>query len=211
MYSDADISLNVKVTLTPWSTGTSHNPTKAHKLTFNQNSTVSDIKEEIQQRHPVFRVGDVLEKNQSLLPHMEIFLGDFDSTLNNPSSPQHLAQSNAPHQICNKGIWLKDDKSLDYYLLRENATIIYQDVRRILVVRMLDNSRKSIEVNDSFTVNQMMETICKKVGLVNFDEYSLAREGFWEYVYHDGTHTKLRSDSSSTRCWLSVITNVCKV
>ena len=75
-----------------------------------------------------------------------------------------------------KGIWLDENKPLDHYLLRSGATLFYQDVRRILVVKMLDQSKKSVEVNDAQTVSQMMETICKKLGITNFDEYSLARE-----------------------------------
>lgn len=75
-----------------------------------------------------------------------------------------------------KGIWLDQNKPLDHYLLRSGASLFYQDVRRILVVKMLDQSKKSVEVNDAQTVSQMMETICKKLGISNFDEYSLARE-----------------------------------
>ena len=47
---------------------------------------------------------------------------------------------------------------------------------RLLKVRMLDGAIKSIMVDDSQIVTNMMVIICTKIGITNADEYSLVRE-----------------------------------
>ena len=47
---------------------------------------------------------------------------------------------------------------------------------RLLKVRMLDGAIKSIMVDDSQIVSNMMVLICTKIGITNHDEYSLVRE-----------------------------------
>ena len=47
---------------------------------------------------------------------------------------------------------------------------------RLLKVRMLDGAIKSIMVDDSQIVTNMMVIICTKIGITNHDEYSLVRE-----------------------------------
>ena len=44
---------------------------------------------------------------------------------------------------------------------------------RLLKVRMLDNALKSIMVDDSQVVKNLMVPICTKIGITNHDEYSL--------------------------------------
>ena len=43
-------------------------------------------------------------------------------------------------------------------------------------MRMLDGAIKSIMVDDSQIVSNMMVIICTKIGITNHDEYSLVRE-----------------------------------
>ena len=47
---------------------------------------------------------------------------------------------------------------------------------RLLKVRMLDGAIKSMMVDDSQIVSNMMVIICTKIGITNHDEYSLVRE-----------------------------------
>ena len=47
---------------------------------------------------------------------------------------------------------------------------------RLLKVRMLDGAIKSMMVDDSQIVTNMMVIICTKIGITNHDEYSLVRE-----------------------------------
>lgn len=41
---------------------------------------------------------------------------------------------------------------------------------------MLDGTVKSLKVNDTLTVQNLMVPICSKIGIANHDEYSLVRE-----------------------------------
>lgn len=41
---------------------------------------------------------------------------------------------------------------------------------------MLDGAVKTIEVDDSQTVDKLMLVICTKIGITNYDEYGLVRE-----------------------------------
>ena len=49
----------------------------------------------------------------------------------------------------------------------------YRRKMRLLKVRMLDNSVKSIMVDDSQVLSNLMVLICTKIGITNYDEYSL--------------------------------------
>ena len=55
-------------------------------------------------------------------------------------------------------------------------TLEYRKKMRLLKVRMLDGAIKSIMVDDSQIVSNMMVIICTKIGITNHDEYSLVRE-----------------------------------
>ena len=49
----------------------------------------------------------------------------------------------------------------------------YRRKMRLLKVRMLDNSVKSIMADDSQVVSNLMVLICQKIGITSHDEYSL--------------------------------------
>jgi talin len=72
-----------------------------------------------------------------------------------------------------KGVWLEPGRSLEHYLLRDNDPLEYRRKMRLLKVRMLDGSVKSIMVDDSQVVSNLMVLICTKIGITNHDEYSL--------------------------------------
>uniref|UniRef100_A0A8C3P5U5 Talin 1 n=1 Tax=Cyanoderma ruficeps TaxID=181631 RepID=A0A8C3P5U5_9PASS len=75
-----------------------------------------------------------------------------------------------------KGIWLEAGKALDYYMLRNGDTMEYKKKLRPLKIRMLDGTVKTVMVDDSKTVTEMLMTICARIGITNYDEYSLVRE-----------------------------------
>lgn len=75
-----------------------------------------------------------------------------------------------------KGIWLEAGKALDYYMLRNGDTMEYKKKQRHLKIRMLDGTVKTVMVDDSKTVTDMLMTICARIGITNYDEYSLVRE-----------------------------------
>uniref|UniRef100_A0A8C3IKT1 Talin 1 n=1 Tax=Chrysemys picta bellii TaxID=8478 RepID=A0A8C3IKT1_CHRPI len=75
-----------------------------------------------------------------------------------------------------KGIWLEAGKALDYYMLRNGDTMEYKKKQRPLKIRMLDGTVKTVMVDDSKTVTDILMTICARIGITNHDEYSLVRE-----------------------------------
>ena len=96
-----------------------------------------------------------------------------------------------------KGIWLEAGKALDYYMLRNGDTMEYRKKQRPLKIRMLDGTVKTIMVDDSKTVTDMLMTICARIGITNHDEYSLVRE-LMEEKKDEGTGT-LRKDKTLLR------------
>ncbi|KAG6451547.1 hypothetical protein O3G_MSEX007224 [Manduca sexta] len=75
-----------------------------------------------------------------------------------------------------KGIWLEATRSLDYYMLRNGDVLEYNKKTRNLRVRMLDGTVKTLLVDDSQIVANLMVVICTKIGITNYDEYGLVRE-----------------------------------
>ncbi|MCL4118747.1 UNVERIFIED_CONTAM: hypothetical protein GTU68_045363, partial [Idotea baltica] len=74
------------------------------------------------------------------------------------------------------GVWFEPGRELRYYLLKNQDLIEYRRKIRQLKVRMLDGMIKTLMVDDSQPVSQMMVVICTKIGIMNHDEYSLVRE-----------------------------------
>ncbi|CAB0031459.1 unnamed protein product [Trichogramma brassicae] len=81
-----------------------------------------------------------------------------------------------PSEDVRKGVWLESDRNLDYYILRNGDLLEYKRKSRTLRVRMLDGALKTVLVDDSQTVANLMVVICTKIGITNHDEYSLVRE-----------------------------------
>ncbi|GBM91680.1 Talin-2, partial [Araneus ventricosus] len=75
-----------------------------------------------------------------------------------------------------KGVWLEPGRSLEYYLLRNGDLLEYKRKMRTLRVRMLDGTVKTVLVDDSQVVANLMVVICTKIGITNHDEFSLIRE-----------------------------------
>lgn len=75
-----------------------------------------------------------------------------------------------------QGVWLESGRNLGYYLLRNQDVLEYRRKLRTLRVRMLDGAVKTILVDDSQAVSQLMVVICTKIGITNHEEYGLVRE-----------------------------------
>nr|CAD7439651.1 unnamed protein product [Timema bartmani] len=75
-----------------------------------------------------------------------------------------------------QGVWLESGRSLEYYILRNGDLLEYRKKLRTLRVRMLDGTLKTLLVDDSQPVANLMVVICTKIGITNHDEYSLVRE-----------------------------------
>uniref|UniRef100_A0A8C8FMP5 Talin 2 n=1 Tax=Oncorhynchus tshawytscha TaxID=74940 RepID=A0A8C8FMP5_ONCTS len=79
-----------------------------------------------------------------------------------------------------KGIWLESGRTLDYYMLRNGDVLEYKKKQRPQKIKMLDGAVKTIMVDDSKTVGELLVTICSRIGITNYEEYSLIQEAVEE-------------------------------
>nr|XP_028562768.1 talin-2 isoform X2 [Podarcis muralis] len=96
-----------------------------------------------------------------------------------------------------KGIWLEAGRTLDYYMLRNGDILEYKKKQRPQKIRMLDGSVKTVMVDDSKTVGELLVTICSRIGITNYEEYSLIQESN-EEKKEEGTGT-LKKDRTLLR------------
>ncbi|GAB0095550.1 talin-1 [Sergentomyia squamirostris] len=75
-----------------------------------------------------------------------------------------------------QGVWLESGRHLGHYFLHNHDVLEYRRKLRTLRVRMLDGALKTILVDDSHPVSQLMVVICTKIGITNHEEYGLVRE-----------------------------------
>ncbi|EFO84615.1 hypothetical protein CRE_03910 [Caenorhabditis remanei] len=75
-----------------------------------------------------------------------------------------------------KSFWMDNGRSFEYYMVRNKDEIDYKKKIRYLKVRMLDGAVKTISVDESQQVSQLMLTVCDKIGISNYEEYSLVRD-----------------------------------
>nr|A0A3G2LGI8.1 RecName: Full=Talin [Oscarella pearsei]AYN71349.1 talin [Oscarella pearsei] len=75
-----------------------------------------------------------------------------------------------------RGVWLESGRTLDFYLLKPGDLLEYKNKMRPLRVRMMDESLKTVLVDDSFTVDQLVKTVCDRIGITNNEEFSLVCE-----------------------------------
>uniref|UniRef100_A0A8C5AHK9 Talin 2a n=1 Tax=Gadus morhua TaxID=8049 RepID=A0A8C5AHK9_GADMO len=93
-----------------------------------------------------------------------------------------------------KGIWLESGRTMDYYMLRNGDILEYKKKQRPQKIKMLDGAVKTIMVDDSKTVGELLVTICSRIGITNYEEYSLTQEGVEEKKEeHTGTLKKDRT------------------
>uniref|UniRef100_A0A8C1W9P9 Talin 2 n=1 Tax=Cyprinus carpio TaxID=7962 RepID=A0A8C1W9P9_CYPCA len=96
-----------------------------------------------------------------------------------------------------KGIWLESGRTLDYYMLRNGDVLEYKKKQRPQKIKMLDGTIKTIMVDDSKTVGELLVTICSRIGITNYEEYSLIQEQV-EEKREDGMGT-LKKDRTLLR------------
>ncbi|VEL30288.1 unnamed protein product [Protopolystoma xenopodis] len=72
--------------------------------------------------------------------------------------------------------WLESSKTLSYYHISDQAEVSYKYKMRRLVIKTMDGTKKTLQVDDSKSIAELMFTICAKMGITNYEEYSLIRE-----------------------------------
>ena len=75
------------------------------------------------------------------------------------------------------GRWLQADRTLQYYDLQSNTEIHYKKKHRPLKVRLLDNTIKTILVDESLSIQEIAEEIATKMSIGFPEEFSLKVEG----------------------------------
>lgn len=75
-----------------------------------------------------------------------------------------------------RGIYLEPARNFEYYILRNGDLLEYRKKVRPLKVSTLDGTLKTLMIDDTQPVGNLMAVICAKLGITNHDEYSLVRE-----------------------------------
>ncbi|CAF2824008.1 unnamed protein product [Rotaria sp. Silwood2] len=92
-------------------------------------------------------------------------------TIDHDLSEYGLFINDAQHSV--RSYWLDPTKTLNYYALKNEDHVEYKNRYRPLKIRLLDGTVKTILIDDSLIVAQLMVYICTKFGIANYDEYSL--------------------------------------
>ena len=67
-----------------------------------------------------------------------------------------------------KGYWLEKMRKLEYYDLESEAILYYKKKVRILCVKTLDYCRRTLIVDVSKTVIELVKVFCTKIGKYGF-------------------------------------------
>ncbi|CAF1156243.1 unnamed protein product [Adineta steineri] len=139
--------------------GDNHNMS-GHMITLNihipRDSSVHSMQFDVQ-----MLISDLIHNIQQYLP----------LTFDHDSSEYGLFVNDTQHST--RSYWLDPTKILNYYLLKNGDHIEYKNRYRPLKIRLLDGTVKTILIDDSLIVAQLMVYICTKFGIANYDEYSL--------------------------------------
>lgn len=81
-----------------------------------------------------------------------------------------------PNSDSTKGTWLENNRSFEYYMLKSGDQIDFANKFRKLNLRLLDGETRSLLVDDSQIVGQLMIFICSQIGIANYEEYSLIND-----------------------------------
>ncbi|KAJ8705179.1 hypothetical protein PYW07_011006 [Mythimna separata] len=74
------------------------------------------------------------------------------------------------------GVWLEDDRTLGYYMIKDGDSLDYICRTKNLRIRLLDGTLKTLPVDEVKTVGEAMMDICARIGIKNYDEYGLCKE-----------------------------------
>ncbi|XP_062512011.1 talin-like [Corticium candelabrum] len=75
-----------------------------------------------------------------------------------------------------KGTWLENGRTLEYYLLKPGDLLEYKKKMRPLRVKMMDGALKTVLIDDSHNVDQLVKAVCNRIGIMNDEEFSLVVE-----------------------------------
>lgn len=76
-----------------------------------------------------------------------------------------------------KGRWFKPNMTLKGAELLSGSVVEYKKKHRVLKVKLIDNSNRTVLIDDSASLGEILSVVCKKVQINNPDEYGLRIEG----------------------------------
>ncbi|KAJ3396785.1 Talin-1 [Lobulomyces angularis] len=75
-----------------------------------------------------------------------------------------------------QGKWLISSKVIDFYDLKNGDLLEYKKKHRNLKFRTLDGSIKTVVVDETLHVQQLVDIVCARIGITNTEEYSFQPE-----------------------------------
>lgn len=81
-----------------------------------------------------------------------------------------------PDEDPKKGRWLEPGRTLNYYDLKSGDMLEYKKKHRPLRVRLMDGTLKTVLVDDSLAVGDLVKTVCSRIGINNPDEFAFVSE-----------------------------------
>ena len=65
---------------------------------------------------------------------------------------------------------------MDFYDIRTGDTIHFKKRIRPLKVKLMDGTIKTVLIDESAPVSEVVDTVCRRIGIANGEEYSLLSE-----------------------------------
>ena len=70
-----------------------------------------------------------------------------------------------PDEGSTTGCWLNEERTLEHYNLKSGDMLQYKSKFRLLRVKTLDESVKTLQVDESQTVTELVKAVCAKIGM----------------------------------------------
>eukprot|EP01128_Nolandella_sp_AFSM9_P012687 TRINITY_DN951_c0_g2_i2.p1 TRINITY_DN951_c0_g2~~TRINITY_DN951_c0_g2_i2.p1 ORF type:complete len:2415 (-),score=843.80 TRINITY_DN951_c0_g2_i2:361-7515(-) len=84
-----------------------------------------------------------------------------------------------------KAYWLAKNRTIRFYGLTNNANVTFKKMHRPLRIRLVDDTRKMVVIDDSDTVSGICSVIGQKIGLKSWEEFSLRRPAYTDDRGHE--------------------------
>lgn len=130
---------------------------KVTKQEFDTSLTVFEVCRQIREKVP-----DAVEPGDSVNDYGLLKLDDLDPRF---------------------GTWLESARALEFYQLENNSVLDYKTKKRPLRVETLDMTIRTIIVDDSLNVKDLVKTVCARYGLNNPEEFSFIVKVSCLFVY----------------------------
>ncbi|RKP18357.1 hypothetical protein ROZALSC1DRAFT_23311 [Rozella allomycis CSF55] len=72
--------------------------------------------------------------------------------------------------------WLVNNRTLAFYDLKNGDILEFKKKHRPMRVKMLDSTLKTVLIDESCTVSELVKIVCNKIGITAFEEYSFCVE-----------------------------------